>query len=70
MARIFTEVKRRPVYVISAHAGVSALVGHSVATGRLTPERPELQQQESDAGHGENTKPLPAEAGRFTERST
>jgi glycosyltransferase involved in cell wall biosynthesis len=54
MARIFTEVKSRPVYVISAHAGVLALVGHSVATGRLTPERPELQQQESDAGHGEN----------------
>jgi glycosyltransferase involved in cell wall biosynthesis len=52
MARIFTEVKQRPVYVIAAHAGVDALTGHSFATRRLTPERPELQKQESDERHG------------------
>jgi glycosyltransferase involved in cell wall biosynthesis len=52
LARIFTEVKRRPVYVISDHAGVAALSGHSVATGRLlAPERPELEQHEGDPGH-------------------
>ncbi|MGR3718040.1 MAG: glycosyltransferase family 2 protein [Thermohalobaculum sp.] len=54
MARIFTEVKRRPVYVIAAHAGVAALAGHSFATRRLTPKRPEFEQQEGDPGHGED----------------
>jgi polyisoprenyl-phosphate glycosyltransferase len=57
MARIFTEVKRRPVYVISAHAGVSVLAGKNVATRRLAPERPELEQQEGDAGHGQKNDP-------------
>ncbi|MFQ5567188.1 MAG: glycosyltransferase family 2 protein, partial [Paracoccaceae bacterium] len=57
MARIFTEVKRRPVYVISAHAGVAALAGHSFATGRLAPERPELEQKEGDAGNGTDDDP-------------
>jgi glycosyltransferase involved in cell wall biosynthesis len=52
MARIFTEVKRRPVYVIAAHAGVPGLAGHSVATRRLTAQRPELEQQEGQAGNG------------------
>ena len=52
MARIFTEVKRRPVYVIAAHAGVAALAGHSFATRRLTPKRPEFEEQEGEAGHG------------------
>jgi glycosyltransferase involved in cell wall biosynthesis len=52
LARIFTEVKRRPIYVIAAHAGVDALTGHSFATRRLVPERPELQQQEGHGGHG------------------
>jgi glycosyltransferase involved in cell wall biosynthesis len=52
MARIFTEVKRRPVYVIAAHAGVDALTGHKFATSRLALERPELQQHESHDGHG------------------
>lgn len=54
MARIFTEVKRRPVYVIAAHAGVDALTGRSFATRRLMPERPEFQQQEGGDGHGGN----------------
>ena len=53
MARIFIEVKRRPVYVIAAHAGVDALTGHSFATRRLTPQRPELQHHESHDRHGE-----------------
>lgn len=52
MARIFTEVKRRPVYVIAAHAGVPGLAGQSFATRRLTAQRPELEQQEGDAGDG------------------
>lgn len=52
LARIFIEVKRRPVYVISDHAGVAALSGHSVATRRLLPpERPELEQHEGDPRH-------------------
>jgi glycosyltransferase involved in cell wall biosynthesis len=51
MARIFTEVKRRPVYVIAAHAGVPGLAGQSFATRRLAPQRPELEQREGDAGH-------------------
>lgn len=51
MARIFTEVKRRPVYVIAEHAGVAALSGRRFATRRLAPERPELQQQEGQTGH-------------------
>jgi len=50
MARIFTEVKRRPVYVIAEHAGVEALSGRRFATRRLVAERPELQQQEGRAG--------------------
>jgi len=55
LARVFTEVKRRPVYVIAAHAGVGALAGQRVATRRLAPaQRPELQQQERDAGHREH----------------
>jgi glycosyltransferase involved in cell wall biosynthesis len=54
MARVFIEVKRRPVYIIAAHAGVDTLTGHSFATGRLAPERPKLEQQEGDAGHGED----------------
>lgn len=53
-ARIFTEVKRRPVYVIAAHAGVDALTGHSFATRRLAPERPKLQQQEGHGGDGQD----------------
>ncbi|HUF87689.1 MAG TPA: glycosyltransferase family 2 protein [Thermohalobaculum sp.] len=52
LARIFTEVKRRPVYVIANHAGVEALAGQSVATRRLMPERPELEQGEGDPRHG------------------
>jgi glycosyltransferase involved in cell wall biosynthesis len=52
MARIFTEVKRRPVYIIAAHAGVDALAGHSFATSRLALQRPELQQQEGHDRHG------------------
>ena len=51
MARVFTEVKRRPVYIIAAHAGVDTLTGHSFATRRLAPQRPELEQQEGDPGH-------------------
>lgn len=54
LARIFTEVKRRPVYVIAAHAGVNALTGHRFATHRLVPESPKLQQQESRDGHGKD----------------
>jgi glycosyltransferase involved in cell wall biosynthesis len=54
MARIFTEVKRRPVYIIAAHAGVATLTGHSFATRRLVPERPELEQHEGDDGHSED----------------
>ena len=54
MARIFTEVKRRPVYVIAAHAGVASLTGHSFATRRLAPERPEFEQQEGETGHGDD----------------
>lgn len=52
LARIFTEVKGRPVYVIAEHAGVAALAGRSVATRRLVPQRPELQHGEGDPGHG------------------
>ena len=52
LARIFIEVKRRPVYVIAAHAGVEALAGHSVATRRLAPKGPEFQEQEGDSGDG------------------
>jgi glycosyltransferase involved in cell wall biosynthesis len=48
IARIFTEVKRRPIYVIAAHAGVEALSGQSFATRRLAPQRPELEQHEGD----------------------
>jgi glycosyltransferase involved in cell wall biosynthesis len=56
-ARIFTEVKRRPVYVISAHAGVEALAGRGFATRRLPPQCPELQQHEGDGGHGKDDDP-------------
>ncbi len=52
MARIFIEVKRRPVYVIAEHAGVSALEGKTFATRRLPPQRPELEQHERDDGDG------------------
>lgn len=51
MARIFVEVKRRPVYVIAAHAGVPALSGRRFATRRLVPQRPELEQEEGETGH-------------------
>ncbi len=51
LARVFTEVKRRPVYVISEHAGVGALAGRSVATQRLAPERPELEHGEGEPRH-------------------
>jgi glycosyltransferase involved in cell wall biosynthesis len=54
MARIFTEVKRRPVYIIAAHAGVGALTGHSFATQRLAPERPKLEQHEGYGGDGKD----------------
>lgn len=54
LARIFIEVKRRPVYVISDHDGVEALSGRSVATGRLAPQRPVLEQGEGDPGHGQD----------------
>jgi glycosyltransferase involved in cell wall biosynthesis len=66
MARIFTEVKRRPVYVIAAHAGVPALAGQSFATRRLMPERPELQEHEGKGGHGEDDdhKRQPVGAGK------
>jgi glycosyltransferase involved in cell wall biosynthesis len=50
LARIFVEVKRRPVYIIAAHAGVDALAGHGVAVRRLVPQRPELQGQEGRGG--------------------
>jgi len=52
MARIFVEVKRRPVYIIAAHAGVAALAGQNIATRRLVPQRPELQHQEGGGGDG------------------
>lgn len=61
MARIFTEVKCRPVYVIAAHDGVAALAGHRYATGRisgrvggarLAPQRPELEQGEGGGRDG------------------
>ena len=52
LARIFTEVKGRPVYVIAAHAGVGALAGRAVATRRLVAQRPELQCQEGGGGDG------------------
>jgi len=51
MARIFIEVKRRPVYIIAAHAGVDALTGQGVATRRLAPQRPEFQQHKGDGGN-------------------
>ena len=58
MARIFIEVKRRPVYVISAHDGVAALAGRRVATGRITghlaPQRPELEQDEGGRRDGDD----------------
>ena len=54
LSRVFIEVKRRPVYVISDHEGVEALTGRSVATRRLVPERPELEQREGDPGHGQD----------------
>lgn len=37
LARIFVEVKQRPVYVISDHAGVDVLEGHPVTTHRIPP---------------------------------
>ncbi|HSF95385.1 MAG TPA: glycosyltransferase family 2 protein [Thermohalobaculum sp.] len=52
LARIFIEVKRRPVYVISAHAGVATLAGQGVATRRLVAQRPEFQGQEGGGGDG------------------
>ena len=52
LARIFIEVKRRPVYVIAAHAGVAALDGRRVATRRLVPKSPELEQHEGDPRDG------------------
>jgi glycosyltransferase involved in cell wall biosynthesis len=52
MARIFVEVKRRPVYIIAAHSGVAALAGRDVATRRLVPQRPELQQDEGGGRNG------------------
>ena len=54
LARIFIEVKRRPVYVIAEHAGVEALSGQGVATRRLVPQRPELQEREGEPGHGQD----------------
>jgi glycosyltransferase involved in cell wall biosynthesis len=52
MARVFTEVKRRPVYIIAAHSGVAALEGQSFATGRLLAQRPELEHREGEDRHG------------------
>ena len=54
MARVFIEVKRRPVYVIATHAGVAALAGQQVATRRLLPQRPKLEHREGDAGDGDD----------------
>jgi glycosyltransferase involved in cell wall biosynthesis len=51
LARIFIEVKRRPVYIIAAHAGVAALAGQGVATRRLASQRPGFQQQEGGDGN-------------------
>lgn len=54
LARIFIEVKRRPVYVISDHDGVEALSGRSVATRRLAPQGPVFEQGKGDPGHGQD----------------
>ena len=40
IARIFIEVKRRPIYLIDRHAGVDALNGKAVASRPSVPERP------------------------------
>ena len=52
IARVFIEVKRRPVYLIAAHAGVASLEGQRVATRRLPAQRPELEHHEGDPGDG------------------
>lgn len=54
LARVFTEVKRRPVYIISGHAGVGVLEGRDVATRRLLPQGPEFQRDESEGRNGRN----------------